>query len=148
MHTCKAAFLFLQKIFFRTGVLKTLVACRRGVLFTRKVPKLPGGWPLPRPHASSLSGSLSAPLSARRYLMRAFSAPFIVGMRAVLHASKLVAMRHHSGDLLPHRRSAAEPHRVPGARCLLCGIKQEASLFAITLFRREPGSFRSAEETL
>ncbi|MBQ1375982.1 MAG: hypothetical protein IIY69_06835, partial [Clostridia bacterium] len=44
--------------------------------------------------APSLSGSLFAPHSARRYLMRILSAPFIVGMRALFQVFE--AFRYES----------------------------------------------------
>ncbi len=105
----KSRFSALTTFLFRTTVLKTFVACRRGVLLeTKTTPKNPlrvfsGGPgrskssgeltapPSPRP---SLSGTLLAPLSARRYLMRTFSSPFIVGMRQVLQVSE--ASRHEA----------------------------------------------------
>ncbi len=115
MHICKAKTSAFAKILFRTGVLKTSVACRRGLLLETKVPKFPGSWPLPRPLAPSLSGSLFAPLSARRYLKLCFNAPFIVGMRALIQVFE--AFRYEASVKRLTSPPALRGRAAPGAGC-------------------------------
>ena len=116
----KSLFAYLQSRFpalaaflFQNHGSKDFGRLPAGPTFVTKSSKSSGELAAPPSPRPSLSGTLLAPLSARRYLILHFNAPFIVGMRALLQVFE--AFRHEASfkTVLPPIGAAAPVTSVP-----------------------------------